>query len=68
LLNVRDVTTNSGLRKDCHVGISDNSESINRAQNVLKHDLTFIRPCIVIYFYNKTKQMHQCIKFILFLE
>ena len=28
--------------------------------------LTSIGPCIVIYFYNKTNQMHQCIKFILF--
>ena len=26
---------------------------------------TFIGPCIVIYFYSKTNQMHQCIKFIL---
>ena len=29
-------------------------------------DLTFIGPCIVVYFYSKTYQMHQCIKFILF--
>ena len=28
--------------------------------------LTFVGPCIVIYFYSKTNQMHQCIKFILF--
>jgi len=28
--------------------------------------LTFIGPCIVIYFYSKTNQMHQRIKFILF--
>jgi len=28
--------------------------------------LTFTGPCIVIYFYNKTNQMHQCIKFIYF--
>jgi len=25
--------------------------------------LTFIEPCCVIYFYSKTNQMHQCIKF-----
>jgi hypothetical protein len=29
-------------------------------------NLTFIGPCIVIYFYSKTKQMHQFLKFILF--
>jgi len=29
-------------------------------------NLTSIGPCIVIYFYTKTNQMHQCIKFILF--
>jgi len=28
--------------------------------------LTFTGPCIVIYFYSKTNQMHQCIKLILF--
>jgi len=28
--------------------------------------LTCIGPCIVIYFYDKTDQMYQCIKFILF--
>jgi len=28
--------------------------------------LTWIGPCIVTYFYSKTNQMHQCIKFILF--
>ena len=28
--------------------------------------LTFIRPCIVIYFYSTTNQIHQCIKFIYF--
>ena len=28
--------------------------------------LTSIGPYIVIYFYSKTNQMHQCIKFILF--
>jgi len=28
--------------------------------------LTFIGPCIVIYFYSKTKMMHQFLKFILF--
>ena len=32
--------------------------------NVL--DVTFIGPCIVIYFYSKTNQMHQSITFILF--
>ena len=26
----------------------------------------FIRPCIVIYFYSETNQMHQCLKFIYF--
>jgi len=31
-----------------------------------KSGLTFTGPCIVIYFYSKTNQMHQCIKFILF--
>ena len=29
-------------------------------------NLTFIGQCIVIYFYSKTNQMHQCIKFVLF--
>ena len=29
-------------------------------------NLTFIGPCILIYFYSKTNYMHQCIKFILF--
>jgi len=28
--------------------------------------LTFIGPCIVIYSYSKTNQMHHCLKFILF--
>ena len=28
--------------------------------------LPFIEPCIVIYFYSKTNQMHRCLKFILF--
>jgi len=28
--------------------------------------LTFIGPCIVIYFYSKTNEMHQFLKFILF--
>jgi len=66
LLKDHDVSTNSGVRKDCHVGITDNSESINAAQNVLKYDLTFTGSCIVIYFYSKTNQMHQCLRFILF--
>ena len=30
--------------------------------------MTSIGPCIVIFFYSKTNQMHQYIKFILFLE
>jgi hypothetical protein len=30
------------------------------------HTLTFIGPCIVIYFYSKTNKMHQFFKFILF--
>ena len=34
--------------------------------NTLYEYLTFIRPCIVIYFYSKTNEMDQCIKFILF--
>jgi len=29
-------------------------------------DLTFIGPCIVIYFCSKTNQMHQCIKLFYF--
>jgi len=29
-------------------------------------NLTFIGPCIVIYFYSKTNEMHQFLKFILF--
>ena len=28
--------------------------------------LTFIGPCVVIYFYSKTNEMHQFLKFILF--
>jgi len=30
--------------------------------------LTFIGPCVVIYFYSETKQTHQYVKFILFLN
>jgi len=33
---------------------------------VLLSNLTFIEPCIIMYFYSKTNWMHQCIKFILF--
>ena len=29
-------------------------------------NLTFMRPCIVIYLYSKTNQMHQCIKLFYF--
>ena len=43
------------FKKSCHNG----SEQ-------LKSDLTFIGPCIIIYFYSKTNQMHQCLKFILY--
>jgi hypothetical protein len=32
----------------------------------LEQDLTFIGPCIVIYFYSKTNEMHQFLKLILF--
>jgi hypothetical protein len=32
----------------------------------MPEDLTPIRPCIVIYFYSKTNEMHQFLKFILF--
>jgi len=32
----------------------------------LKTNLTFIGPCIVIYFYTKTNELHQFLKFILF--
>jgi len=35
------------------------------ATRILFADLTFIGPCIVIYFYSKTNQRHQCLKFIL---
>jgi len=38
---------------------------LQRKQSTLFY-LMFIGPCIVIYFYSKTNQMHQCIKFILF--
>ena len=31
-----------------------------------KINMTFIGPCIVIYFYSKTNKMHQFFKFILF--
>ena len=35
--------------------------------NMIKlENLMFIWPCIVIYFYSKTNQMHQFLKFILF--
>jgi hypothetical protein len=30
------------------------------------YHLTFIGPCIVIYFYSKTNEMHQFLRFILF--
>ena len=33
---------------------------------VWKANLTFIWPCIVIYFYSKTNEMHQFLKFVLF--
>jgi len=36
------------------------------ARKRLAVDLTFIGPCIVIYFYSKTNQMHHYIKFISF--
>ena len=31
----------------------------------LKHNLTFTGLCTIIYFYSKTNQMYQCLKFIL---
>jgi len=31
-------------------------------------NLTFIGPCIVVYFYSKTNEMHQFLKFILFIS
>jgi hypothetical protein len=40
---------------------TSNSTSPNQPSS-----LTFIGPCIVIYFYSKTNQMHQFLKFILF--
>jgi len=41
---------------------------ISRTVRVPTSYLTFRGPCIVIYFYSKTNQMHQFLKFILFLE
>ena len=38
----------------------------NVQSKTVSSDLTFTGPCIVINFYSKTNQMHQCIKFILF--
>jgi len=37
-----------------------------RSKDNSEANLTFIAPYIVIYFYSKTNQMHQCPKFILF--
>jgi len=37
-----------------------------RERICLQSNLTFIGPCVVIYFYSKTNQKHQCLKFILF--
>jgi len=34
-------------------------------EEMIKMILTFIGPCIVIYFYCKTNQIYQCFKFIL---
>ena len=34
--------------------------------SLLYPNLTFIGPCILIYFYSKTNEMHQFLKFILF--
>jgi hypothetical protein len=33
-------------------------------EEMIKMILTFIGPCIVIYFYSKTNQIYQCFKFI----
>jgi hypothetical protein len=38
---------------------------MNISCNLLR-DLTFTGPCIMIYFYSKTNEMHQFLKFILF--
>ena len=45
---------------------SDREVYLQCVRNKLNTFLTFIGPCIVIYFYSKTNQMHQCVKFILF--
>jgi len=42
-------------RTDCSLNITKKTEF-----------LTLMGPCIVIYYYSKTNQMHHCIEFILF--
>jgi len=41
-------------------------QGCDTARQNFGRNLTFIGPCIVIYFHSKTNQMYQCIKFILY--
>ena len=49
--------------RDCY---PKNGEKSGQLQNRYLTNLMFIGPCIVIYFYSKTNEMHQFLKFILF--
>jgi len=57
------------INQMCYLGNSEpryrKFSSLVTIPNTLS-SFTFIGPCIVIYFYSITNQMHECIKFILF--
>ena len=65
--NVRRVLGTSVIKDTL---INKETVKANQSLSFIKHssirtNLTFIGPCIAIYFYSKTNQMHQCLKFIL---
>jgi len=51
--------------RKCFLKYQSRERGLGQINGVLTYS-TFIGPCIVIYFYSKTNQMHQCLKFILF--
>jgi len=53
-------------KKECCIKKLTKTGLYSRNHQILCILLTIRGPCIVIYFYTKTNQMHQCIKFILF--